>query len=176
MAYVTRKTPDAIVFALVAAHNLRQEESVASFFHADTTQDTTATDYRAPTVADLQVTSADGTNDATNTTLVNEIKVVVNRHFADTLAHDSAVSAAVATADGTDETTNATLATALKAAVNAHYTGSNIHFTNDATNTITEADGTDTATTATLINAMKDAVNAHIVSAPAGAMIELVDA
>lgn len=175
MAVTARKTNDALIHALVEAHNLRQEESVASFFHADTTQ-TTANDYLAPTPTDDLVASADGTDDATNIVLVNEMKLVVNRHFADTQAHDSAVSAAVATADATDEATAFALANALKSAYNTHLAASNVHFTNDTTNDVTNADGTDTATTSVVINEMKDDVNAHIVSAPLGAMVKVVPA
>lgn len=175
MAYTTRKLPDVMVNALVAAHNLRQEESVASFFHADTTQ-LTSGDYTAPTVADDLVTAADGSSLATNLTLVNQIKAVLNRHFADTQAHDSAVSAAVATADATDEATSVTLANALKSAYNTHLSAANVHFNNDGTNTVAAADASNTATVSTLVNEMKDDLNAHIISAPAGAMIKLVSA
>jgi len=175
MAYKTRKTPDVMVNALVAAHNFRQEESVASFFHADTTQKTSG-HYQNMTVADDLVTAADGSGDATNSTLANEIKAVLNRHFADTLAHDTAVSAQVSTADGTDEASNVTLANALKSAYNTHLSASNVHFNNDGTNDVTSSNATDTASTSTLLNEMKDDLNAHIVSAPAGAMIELIPA
>lgn len=175
MAVRARKTPDAILHALVHVHNLRQEEAVASFFHADTTQ-TTSGHYDNPAIADDLVASADGSDDATNITLANEIKAVLNRHFADTRAHDSAVSAEVATADATNEATSVTLANALKAAYNTHLSESNVHFNNDGTNTVTSSDATDTASVSTLINEMKDDLNAHIVSAPAGAMINVVPA
>lgn len=175
MAISARKTNDALIHALVKAHNLRQEEAVGSSFHADTTQ-TTANDYLDPTPTDDLVTAANGSNDATNITLVNEIKAVLNRHFADTQAHDSAVSAAVATADATDEATSVTLANALKAAYNTHLSASNVHFNNDGTNTVAASDATNTATVSTLANEMKGDLNAHIVSAPAGAMINVVPA
>lgn len=175
MAYKTRKTPDVMVNALVAAHNLRQEESVASFFHADTTQKTSG-HYQNMTVADDVIASANGTDDATNIVLVNEMKAVVNRHFADTLAHDTDTTAAVTEADATDEATAATLATAIKDQYTVHITDANVHFNNDATNTVTNADATDTATTSVLANEMKADINAHIVSAPAGAMIDLIPA
>ena len=175
MAYTTRKLPNVMVNALVAAHNLRQEESVSTFFHADTTQ-TTSGDYTAPTVADDLVTAANGTNAATNIVLANDIKAVLNRHFADTYAHDTDVTAEVTTADATDDATSWALANALKTAYNAHLTDANVHFNDDSTNDVTNANGTNAATTATLLNEMKSDVNAHIVSAPAGAMIKLVPA
>ena len=175
MAITVRNTNDALIYALVEAHNLRQEESVASFFHADTTQ-TTGNDYTDPAPTDDLVTSDDGSDDATNITLVNEIKAVLNRHFADTQAHDSAVSAAVATADATDEATSVTLANALKAAYNTHLSAANVHFNNDGTNSVAATDATDTASVSTLINEMKGDLNAHIVSAPAGAMLNVVPA
>lgn len=175
MAVRARKTPDALLHALVYAHNLRQEEAVASLFHADTTQ-TTSGHYDSPVVADDLVASANGTDDATNITLVNEMKAVLNRHFADTRAHNTAVSSAVSTADATDEATAFALANALKAAYNTHRTASNVHFNNDSTNAVTNVDATDTATTSVLANEMKGDLNAHIVSAPAGAMLNVVPA
>lgn len=175
MAVTTRKTPDAIIHALVKAHNLKQEEQVASFFHADTTQLTTGS-YDAPVVADDLIASADGTDDATNITLVNEMKYWCNRHFADTNAHDSAVSAAITTADATDEATSVTLVNAIKAAYNTHLSESNVHFNNDATNTVAAATATDTASVSTMANEMKGDINAHVVSAPLGAMVNVIPA
>lgn len=175
MAITARKTNDALIYALVEAHNLRQEEAVASFFHADTTQ-TTANDYMNPTPTDDLVSSANGSDLATNLTLVNEIKAVLNRHFADTQAHDSAVSTAVDTADATDEATSVTLVNALKSAYTTHLSASNVHFNNDGTNTVAAVDATDTASVSTLANELKGDLNAHIVSAPAGAMINVVSA
>lgn len=175
MAFKTRKVPDVMVNALVAAWNAKQVADVAAFFHADTTQKTSG-EYTALTVTNDTVTSANGTNDATNIVLINEMKGVINRHFSDTLAHDSAVSAQIATADATDGATAITLVNALKADYNTHRTASNVHFNNDSTNVVTNADATDTATTSTLANEIKGDVNAHITSAPTGSMIELIPA
>jgi len=175
MAFRTRNTLNTAVSALVAAHNLRQTESVASFFHADTTQKTTGFDQN-PTVTDDLVTAANGSSAGTNVTLANDIKAVLNRHFADDYAHNTAVSAAVTTADATDDATSITLANALKAAYNTHLTASNVHFNNDATNGTAATDASNTATCSTLLNELKGDLNAHIVSAPAGAMIRLVPA
>lgn len=175
MAYRVRDTAETLARASVAANNLRQTEAVASFFHFDTTQKTTG-HYTAPVVADDLVTAADGTNDATNSILANEIKAVLNRHFADDYAHDTALSAQITTADGTDAATNATLANDIKDVFNTHLSESNVHPNNDGTNTVTNADATNQATASTLLNEIKDDVNAHIVSAPLGAMIRVVPA
>jgi hypothetical protein len=178
MAYTTRKVPDALVFALVAAHNLRQEEAVASFFHADTTQVTTG-DYMAPVVTDDTPALSIGGNPTDLTTVLsftNSLKKLVNRHFADTRAHNSAVSAPITTADGTDITTACTLATAIKAAYGTHLSASNVHVNNDGTNTIAAADATNQTTAITLLTELRTDVGAHIVSAPLGAMINVVDA
>jgi hypothetical protein len=176
MSFKTRRLDADAVYALVAAHNKGQEEAVASFFHADVTSITDRNDYRAPTVTPLAVTAAAPTDLATRVALANDIKSVILIHLADSLAHDTALSAVLATADATDEATAITLANAEKAAINTHYTEANVHFTNDATNTIAAVDATDTASLDTLLNELKPDINAHILSAPAGAMIELVDA
>jgi hypothetical protein len=175
MAFTTRKLTDNMAAALVAAVNLRQTESVGSFFHADTTQRTTG-HYLSPVVADEQVASANGSSVPTNVTLANEIKALLNRHFADTLAHNTAVSAAISTADASDDATSITLANAIKAAYNTHLSASNVHYTNDATNTTAATDATNTATCSTLLNELKGDINAHVVSAPLGAKIKLVPA
>lgn len=175
MAYEVRKVPDAIAFALVDAHNLRQEESVGAFFHADTTQ-TTSGHYKDLAVADDLVSAADASDEATSVALANEIKAVLNRHFADTMAHATAVSAAVATADATNTATGITLANALKSAYNTHLSAANVHFNNDGTNDVTSDDADDQSSLNTLLNEMKDDLNAHIVSAPAGAMVKLIPA
>jgi len=173
MAYKSQRNADSMAAAAVAANNRRQLDAVASFFHADTTQRQTGR-YDSPVVADDLVSAANGTDDATNSVLANDIKAVVNRHFVDDYAHDTALSAVITTADGTDTATNFALANAIKAAYNTHASASGVHFNNDGTNTVTNADGTNAATTATLLNEIKGDVNAHVVSAPFGAMIRLI--
>jgi hypothetical protein len=178
MAYRVRNTAETIAAAAVAANNLRQTEAVASFFHADTTQKTTG-HFSAPVVTDDLVTSANSSSEATAVALVNEMKAVVNRHFADDYAHNTAVSAAVTTADaivGDSLVTAIALANALKAAYNTHLSASNVHFNNDGTNTVAAANATDQTSINTLLNEMKGDINAHIVSAPLGAMIRVVPA
>lgn len=177
MAFKTRRLSEEIAFALIAAHNKRQEESVGASFHADVTSTTDKSNgYQAPTVTPLAVTAANATDTPTAVALVNQTKSVINQHFADTLAHDTAVSAAIATADATDEASAITLANATKAAWNTHCAEASVHFNNDGTNTIAAADATNASSLNTLANETKGDVNAHILSAPAGAMIDLVNA
>lgn len=178
MAYTIRNTMDAIVRAMVAQHNAKQEASVASFFHADITQITTG-DYTAPVVANDVPATTIGVAPTDSTTVIaftNSLKKLVNRHFADTRAHNSAVSAAIATADGTDITSACTLATAIKTAYGTHLSASNVHFTNDGTNTIAAATATDSATAITLLTELRTDIGAHMISAPLGAMLNVTDA
>lgn len=176
MAYRVRRQTDAILNAFVTQHNLKQESAVASFFHSDTTQTTNSSDYRNPIVTNLQITAANATTLPTSLVLANQLQTYLNIHWQDSYAHKTAVTAVDATAKATDLPTCQTLLNALKAKLNTHFTASNVHWTNDGTNTIATADATDQTTANALANAMKTAVNAHIISAPTGAMIQIVDA
>ncbi|MHC4648425.1 MAG: hypothetical protein ACYTBJ_23445, partial [Planctomycetota bacterium] len=100
MAYRTRETPDAMIWALATAWNAKQVAQVSTNFHFDATQLTTG-DYKAPVVTAVTVAAANATDTATAVTLVNEIKADLNIHYADTTVHDTAVSAAITTADAT---------------------------------------------------------------------------
>lgn len=175
MAYRVRKLEQNTVFALVAAWNAKQEAAVASFFHADTTQISSG-HWSAPVVASQTIAAANATDLPTSLTLVNQTLDYVNNHFVDPRAHNTAVSAALTTPRGTDLATAITLANAIKAAYGTHLAASNVHFTNDATNTVAAANATDQASLNTLLNEMKGDFNAHIVSAPTGSMIWLVPA
>jgi hypothetical protein len=132
----------------------------------------------SPTVADDVLTTAHAvpTDTTTSIAAVNAFKKVVNRHFADTRAHNSAVSDAVDTADATDLTTANTLANALKAEYGTHLSASNVHFNNDGTNTIAAADGTNITTLIALLTELRTDATAHIQSATLGAMINVIDA
>ncbi|UOF77391.1 hypothetical protein [Caudoviricetes sp.] len=178
MAYRTRNVPDAVLGALVAAWNAKQEASVASLFHADITQITSG-NFARPTVTNdtpaLSIGAAP-TDTATAISFSNSLKGLLNRHFADTRAHNSAVTAAMSTADATDLTTAIALGIAQKTAVNAHLTESNVHFNNDGTNGIAAADATNITTLIALLTELRTDVGAHIISAPTGAMIQLVGA
>ncbi len=167
-------SPDAtdLASAILLVNEIKDEINNQDF-HGDTTSlDIDARDPNNPTAAALQVTAAD--SDATlpvAITLVNQLQAVINLHFADDLSHDTAVSAQDATPVAVDLATAQTLATALKAAFNTHLTEANVHFVDDATNTVTSADATNQATLDTLIDEMKADVNAHITGASAGDFI-----
>ncbi len=171
----TRNVPDAVQYALVAANNQRMTDGIASFFHLDRTEapQTSYGDYQNPSTTRLSVTLAAATDAATQLALSNQLKTVINLHFADDIAHNTTVSAAVTTATATDAATARTLANALKAAYNTHLSAANVHFTNDGTNTIAAADSTDAATLQTLVNELRTDFNAHVVSAPTGVWIDL---
>lgn len=172
MSLRTSTVPDDIAFALLAAHNQRQVDAIASFFHLSQTESTNRSNYMAPTVTRLRVLSANASDLATSVTLVNEVKLVLNQHFPDLVAHDTVASAAIATADATDLATGITLANAMKAAYNTHLSAANVHFTNDGTNTTAATNASDQATLNTLLNEMKTDINAHLASAPAGTFID----
>jgi hypothetical protein len=175
MAFTVRKTPDTLLFTLVAAWNARQVASVASFFHYDITQITTDTDYMNPTVANDVVATANASSLATSVALVNSIKRVVNRHFADARAHKVA-NTLITTADATDLATGITLGNAIKAAYNTHIASTTYHSTADSTNATAATDASDQSTLNTLLNEIKADLNAHVISAPVGAQLNVVDA
>lgn len=176
MALNARNVPDELIHALIAAANQRQVDALSTSFHLTRTERTNRSDYRNQSVSRVAVSTANATDLATSLTLVNEIKDVVDEHFADAVAHDSATSAAITIADATDLASAVTLANDLKAKYNTHRTASNVHYTNDSTNSVTNADATDQSTLNTLINEIKGDVNAHIASAPAGTYITVVGA
>lgn len=177
MALKTRMMPDEVVYALVAANNQRLTDNISTSFHLDRSCAADGgRDYKNPTITRLSITSASATDLATSLTLTNELKSDLNLHFADTIAHNTAVSAAVTTAAATDLTTAVALANALKSAYGTHLSASNVHFTNDSTNTIAAANATDQTTLNTLLNEFKGDLNAHMLSAPVGVWIDLVGA
>lgn len=171
----TRKTLDAMVFALVAANNERQVDAVSTNFHADTTA-VDSTDYQSLTITRVTISSANATDLATSLTLVNELKEDINKHLVDAGSHNTAVSAAVTTATATDEATSVALVNALKAAYNTHLSAAGVHYNNDGTNTVINANATDTTTVLVLANELKADFNAHVTSAPTGAYIQLINA
>ena len=176
MALSTRKMPDEVAFALVAANNQRMVDGISTFFHLDRTAavPTASTlDYRNPSTARLAVTLAAATNAATQLTLANELRRVINVHFADLVAHDTTSSAQVTIAVATDSATAITLANNLKSIYNTHLSASGRHFTNDSTNTIAAVDATDATTLQVLVNELRTDLTAHMASAPAGVYIDL---
>jgi hypothetical protein len=178
MSLNVRNIPDAVAYAMVAANNQRIADSIGSFFHMSQTEDVSA-DYRNPVLTRVRITSANSSSEATAVALVNEIKADLNKHFADDIAHDTAVSAQITTADavtGDSLVTALALANAIKAALNTHYAAANVHFTNDGTNTISAANATDQTSLNTLLNEIKTDLNAHFASAPAGTWLKIVSA
>lgn len=174
-----RKIPNEALFALVDAYNRKQLDEVVSGtkFHAAQLESVSVPAYgKAATITRSTITPANATDAATALTLVNAIKAIVDLHFADAVAHDSAVSAAITAADATDTTTAITLANDLKAKYNTHRTAASVHYTNDTTNDTTNANATDAATLAVLVNEIKADVNAHIANAPTGTFVNLVSA
>lgn len=170
-----RKTPDAMLFALVAAHNQAQVDAVSTSFHANKTT-VPGGEYQSPTTTRVIISAATATDTATLLVMVNELKTDINIHFVDAGAHDTAVSAVVTTATATNTATAVALANALKAAYNVHLADTGVHYNDDATNAVTNANATDLATALTLVNELKGDFNNHIASAPSGSYIQLVDA
>lgn len=174
-----RKIPDEALFALVDAYNRKQLDEVVTGtkFHAAQLESVSVPAYgQAATITRSTITPANATDAATALVLVNAVKAVVDRHFADTIAHDTAISAAITIADATDTTTAITLVNDLKAKYNVHRTAGSVHFNNDSTNDTTNANATDAATLVTLVNEVKADVNAHIASAPTGTFVNLINA
>jgi hypothetical protein len=172
MAINVRGMPDSVVFGVVAALNQLQTDAIGSSFHQSRTE-ITGGDHRNPTITRVTISSANATDLATSLTLVNELKTDLNVHFADAIAHNTAVSAAVTTAAATDLATAITLANALKAAYNTHLAAANVHFTNDGTNAIAAVNATDQTSLNTLLNEFKTDLNAHMASAPNGTWINI---
>jgi len=174
---LTRKAPLDMLFALVAEQNRRQLDAISTtYFHACQCETVTG-GAGGVTITRTTISTANASDLATSVALVNAIKVVVNKHFADSAAHSTGTaSALVTTADATDLATGITLGNALKAAYNTHRTASNVHYNNDSTNAVSSTDATDQTSLNTLLNEMKGDVNAHIASAPTGSYIKLVSA
>lgn len=171
-----RNTPNAMVRALMAAQNARHlAEAQADYFHLQAMVDPAGSEEE-PSETLVQVTADNASNEDTRVALANQIKQIVNRHFADAVAHDSELSEAITTADATDDATALTLANAEKAAINAHLDETDVHYNDDTVNDVTNDDATNTTTTNTLLNEMKINVNAHVANAPPGIFLNLVPA
>lgn len=173
-----RSLPDALVYALVAANNEELLSDISTNFHLTRKERTNSADYKNPTVSIDTIATAAATTFEEAIALVNEIRPYADAHFTDTIAHDTATSAAITIADATDTATGAALMNEIKEQALLHYTGSNIHFTADETNTITAADATaDITEYCALVNELKTLfVNTHMQGAPAGHYINIVPA
>jgi hypothetical protein len=135
-------------------------------------------DAEPPTVTALQVTAAAPTSEATRVALANDIKRVLNAHFADSVAHKSDVSDPIETDDavmGDSLASAIELANDCKAAFNTHRSESNVHFTNDAGNAIGASDASNSGTLDTLLAELKTDINAHIVASLGGLHVEAID-
>lgn len=177
MSYKVAKTEQAMLFALIKAHNELKLSLVSTEVHADITSLTTG-DYRDPVRTPDLVTAANATTTPTAVALVNQLLHKLENHFADTLAHALA-DAAIDEEECTDEATAITLVNILHTAYEAHrVAGSddeNVHYTDDSTNTDASSTATNTGTLYTRANALKVAYNAHIIAASAGAFVEVAE-
>jgi hypothetical protein len=170
-----QKGSDRVLTAAIDQINRLRDISVGANFHARATPAGPPGANDPPSVSVLAITVPNASDLATSLVLVNDIFRVVNEHFKDDKAHNTALSAQLTTPVATDLATAITRANAIKAAYGTHRTAANVHFTNDATNTITAADASDQATLNTLLNELKPDVTAHIAGALAGQHIELID-
>jgi hypothetical protein len=175
MALKIRKGSNRVERALVNELNRLRDLSVGANFHASATAAGAPTGD-PPVVTTLQVTAANASDLATSLTLVNNIRSVLVEHFADTFAHNTALSGAIAALPATDLASAITLANEEKADYNTHRTAASVHFTNDATNATAAADASDQSTLNTLLNELKTDINAHIAGALAGQHIQLIPA
>ena len=113
MALQLRKASTVVVQrALVDQLNRLRDLSVGANFHASATALPPAPGSDPPVAVVLSVTAALPTTLATRIALANNIKGVLQVHFADTEAHNTAVSPVIATADATSEPTAITLTNA----------------------------------------------------------------
>lgn len=182
MALDVRKLEAAMVFAVVQQLNLLRRavtENLTTYPHADITSYPSGLDYRAPAATPKIVTAANASSLATLRTLCRDLWVIATAHFGDAVAHKAA--------DGTNDfgdqpATDAALVDLqtwlndAKDALNAHFTESGVHFTNDATYSITSADASDQSSANTLANEIKSDLNAHLQFALAGSSINLIPA
>jgi hypothetical protein len=177
MSIRVRKGTRAAQAAIITEINRMRDALVASNFHASVTRGPTVESDDSVSAAALTIASANASTLLTSLTLVNEIKAVLNTHYADMGAHKSVQTAAITTVDATDLTTGQTLANAIKASYNTggHINTANVHHTDDATNTIAAANATDQSSLNTLLNELKTDINAHMAGALAGWHIQLVD-
>jgi len=115
----------------------------------------------------------------TSYALANALFGLINTHFADAYAHKSALSAPIDAGTfvpAKDITTLQARTNAIRAAYVAHIAQANVHFLNDAVNTIAAPVGTDQTTLNTLLNELRTKLPLHIAAAMPGQHIELIPA
>lgn len=174
-----RKGTNGVEQALAFQLNALRDAMVGSNVHAQVTPSGPPAADVTATVAALAITAAAPTTEATRVALANDIKRVLNAHYADMSAHKSVQSAAITTADavvGDSYVKAFALANACKTSFNTggHINTSNVHHNNDGTNTITAAAATDTTTLDALLTELKSDINAHILLGLAGQHVVLV--
>jgi hypothetical protein len=179
MALTARKNPDAMIFALVAAHNAAQRAytlNETTYPHADITS-VPGGDYTAPTSTAVANAAAAATTLGTTLTSANESKRIANLHMADALAHEAAdADHLISSPDATDQTTANTLLNELKTDLNLHFLDADSHYTADATNVVDAADATDAGSSQTLADDIKAKLNAHILFSSTAPMLDIVPA
>jgi uncharacterized protein YejL (UPF0352 family) len=176
MSIRARKVPDALMYALVAAHNLEVRERVSSattYPHADVTS-VTGGNYTAPTTTPLLVVGS--AVDLPSTVAVAEsARHVLAKHFAEagTLnnlyggphkAADTvnAVLIALAAAPlSVDLPSVLVVLNAEKVACNAHVSQAGAHFHNDGVNSVTAANASDLPSAEALATAIAAFALAH---------------
>jgi hypothetical protein len=174
-----RTTPDGLLGAIVQANNQDMLDNIGANFHLRRYTTLVHGDPFNPVITrgGPVFAQADVTVDVDGWALANSIKRIADAHFTDTIAHDTATSAAITIADATDTASAVSLANELKAQYNTHRTAANVHFTDDNTNTVTNADATDDPTMQVLVNELKNVfVVIHTQSAPPGTYINLTPA
>lgn len=174
---IPKNNVDAALAAIITEMNRNRDGDVSTNPHACVSR-------AADNVTALAVTAANASSLATSRVLANQLRAVCNAHFADMGAHKSVQTTAVALAevpDLADDVAELALVVALANQIKSRYESNhralaNVHFTNDATNTIAAADATDQTSANTLLNELKTDINAHILLGLAGDHIELTDA
>jgi hypothetical protein len=174
MTIRVRKGTRAAQAAIITEINRMRDALVGSAFHASATRGPAVESDDTVSATALQIVSPAASTLPTSLVRVNEIKGVLNMHFADDGAHNTAVSPAITTPDAIDLATAITLVNAEKAQYNTHRAAASVHHNNDATAEAT-ADATDQASVNTLANALATKINTHMSNALAGWHVKLID-
>lgn len=176
MTYRIRNVNDAVIAALVKAHNDERRAQISTEFHYDISGDDVTGDVRDPTQNDLQVTAADGDGSlAVLLTLCANLSVIYAQHIADAHVHDMAdTSNEIAAPIPTDLTEAQTFLNEMKADYNLHLAQASVHPNDDGTNDSTAAAATNQATSDTLADELKADLNAHMNDALVGQGIQLI--
>ncbi len=170
MAKRVRNLTETLAPAVVTELNAlrRAVAAAASAVHADVTCVGDAAGTQ------LTISVANASDLATSIALANEIKRVLNLHYADSSRAHKAADTAVATADATDLATVQTLLNAIKTSYETHRASTTYHYTADGTNTIAAANASDQGTANTLANELKTDINAHALAALPGSSLDVV--